>query len=186
MSNDSKGLGDEIYSGAASFGKIRAIIGTILGTIIGIALIIGGIAAIKHKRIFTRKTIGKSVNSQNPPQTIPISNCDSTIVKDNNRQYQCHFIVQYTVENKNYTKIFNTNSNTNYSEQTDIVIYYDPTNPENVSLYEDDYKIVGYIFIGLGILLLLSSWIGLWIVYKYKFAAAASGVAGAIDMVRAI
>ena len=59
-----KGLGDEIYSGAASFGKLRAVIGVIIGTIIGIGLIIGGIFALIHKTKLTGKTTGTSIDNK--------------------------------------------------------------------------------------------------------------------------
>jgi len=36
-------LGSKIYSGAAEFGKINAIFGAIIGSLIGLGLIIGGI-----------------------------------------------------------------------------------------------------------------------------------------------
>lgn len=181
-----KGLGDEIYSGAAAWGRFRAIIGVIFGTIIGIGLIIGGIVSLRHKTKLTGKTTGKSVDNQNPPQPVSVPPCSSTSDKDNNRSYLCHFKIQYTVESKEYTKIFDTNSNTNYAGQTDIVVYYNPDDPTDASLTKDDYHTVGYVFLGFGVFLILASWIGLWIVYHYKFAAAASGAAGAIDMIRSI
>jgi hypothetical protein len=179
-----KGLGDEIYSGAASFGKLRAIIGVIFGTIISIGLIIGGILAIIHKIKFTSKTTGISIDSKGQP--VPVNTCSSNNDKDNNITYQCNFKVEYTIGSDKYYKTFNTSKNTNYSGQTNIVIYYDKKDPSNVALDQDDYHIIGYFLLGIGIFTLLASWIGLWIVYKYKFAAAASGAAGAIQMVKMI
>jgi hypothetical protein len=122
---------------------------------------------------------------KNPPDTVPVPLCSSTSDKDN-KSYQCHFKLQYTVDEKKYTKIFDTFGSTNYSDERDIVVYYDPDDPDDASLSKDDYHTVGYILIGFGIFLLLASWIGLWVVYHYKFAAAASGAAGAIDIIGAI
>jgi hypothetical protein len=181
-----RGLGDEIYSGAASFGKLRAVIGAIFGTIIGIGLIIGGIVSLRHKTKLTGKTTGTSIDNQNHPQPVPVPPCSSTSDKDNNQSYQCHFKLQYQPDKKKYTKIFDTSSSTNYADQTEITVYYNPDDPTDASLTKDDYHTVGYVFLGFGVFLLLASWIGLWIVYHYKFAAAASGAAGAIDMIRSI
>ena len=178
-----KGLGDEIYSGAASFGKLRAVIGAIFGTIIGIGLIIGGIVSLRHKTKLTGKTTGTSIDNQG--NQVPIR-CSSTSDQDNNQSYQCHFKLQYQPDKKKYTKIFDTSSSTNYADQTEITVYYNPDDPTDASLSKDDYHTVGYVFLGFGVFLLLASWIGLWIVYHYKFAAAASGAAGAIDMIRSI
>lgn len=178
-----KGLGDEIYSGAASFGKLRAVIGAIFGTIIGIGLIIGGIFALIHKTKLTGETTGTSIDNQG--NQVPIW-CSSTSDQDNHQSYQCHFKLQYQPDKKKYTKIFDTSSSTNYTDQTEITVYYNPDDPGDASLSKDDYHTVGYVLIGFGIFLLLGSWIGLWVVYHYKFAAAVSGAAGAIDMIRSI
>lgn len=180
-----KGLGDEIYSGAASFGKFRAIIGVIFGTIIGLGIITGGIFALIHKTKLTGETTGIFVDNQNPPKPI-LPNCSSSTNQDNNISYNCHFNVQYQVGSTTYTKVFDTSSNINYQYQTDIVVYYDPDYPDNASLSKDDYHTVGYVLICSGIFLLIVSWITVWVVYHYKFAAAASGAAGAIEMVKMI
>lgn len=71
-----------------------------------------------------------------------------------------------------YFNNFNTNS-INYTNDTKITVYYDPNNPNNSSLTKDDYHTVGYILLGVGILILVGSWITLWVVLHYKFAAAA-------------
>jgi hypothetical protein len=177
-----KGLGDEIYSGAASFGKLRAVLGVIFGTIIGIGLIIGGIFAIAHKTKRTMKTTGTSVDLKNNP--VPIQ-CTSASDKDGNT-YQCNFTLKYTVKKDQYSHSFQTNSSTDYNNMTQVTVYYNPNTPGDVSLTKDDYHTVGYVLIGFGVFILIGAWISLWIVLHYKFAAAASGAAGAIEMVRAI
>lgn len=178
-----KKLGNEIYSGAADFGRIRAIFGVIFGTLIGLGLIIGGFYAIAHKTKLSASTSGISVDANN--NKIPIPMCSSN-TKDNITTYNCNFRLQYTVNKIKHYYTVNTNSNTNYSENTNVTIYYDPSNPNNASLTNDDYHTTGYVLIGFGILLLLISWISLWVVLHYKFAAAASGVAGGISMIKAL
>ena len=44
------GVGPEIYSGAASFGRVWAIIGAVIGTFFGIIMIVGGIALLAKKK----------------------------------------------------------------------------------------------------------------------------------------
>lgn len=179
----SKGLGDDIYSGAASFGRIRAIFGVIFGTLIGICLIVGGFYALAHKTKLTDKTTGIVVDSNNNPTNIQ---CLSTSDKDTGITYQCNFRLQYTVNKEIYYAPINTNSSTNYSGGTEITLYYDPNSPNNASLQQDDYHTIGFICIAAGLFILLFSWIGLWIILRYKFAAAASGAAGAIGMFKNI
>ena len=176
----SKGLGNEIYSDSAAFGRIRAIIGVIFGTLIGLGLIIGGIFAIAHKTKLSSETIGISVNKDNNP--IPIDQCGTTTT-NNNTTYNCNFRLRYTVDGIDYYSQFNTHDSINYSNETKVTIYYDPNNPNNSSPTKDDYHTVGYILLGIGIFLLIGAWVSLWIVLHYKFAAAASGAAGAIGMI---
>lgn len=172
----SEDLGNKIYSGAAEYGKFKASIGAVLGTIIGIGMIIFAIIAFTHKTKFTAKTTGISIDHENKPRPVP--NC---IWKYNGRgntrvDYSCHFKLKYKVEDTEYVKIFDTNNSTNYSGENEIIVYYDPKNPFNSSIYKDNYKLIGYILLGFGLFLILVSWIGLWVTRKYKFAAAASGI----------
>jgi hypothetical protein len=176
-----KGLGDDIYAGAASFGKIRAVIGVVIGTLIGLVAVVGGIALIVHKTIFTKSVIGTVVDINNNPTTVP--NCKA-INMDGNGTNMCSFTLKYTVDGKVYTHPFNTNTTVNYSNLSKVTIYYDPDSPGNVSIEKDDNHVIGYISLGVGVFFILGSWLNLWLTLKYKFMAAAGGVAGAFSMIR--
>jgi hypothetical protein len=169
----------DLYSGAQSFGKIRAVFGVIFGTLFGIIAIIAGILLIKHKKKRTSSVIGNVVDQNG--KSIPIQ-CISTVDENNNSMYNCNFQVSYSINNQNYSHPFNTSS-IYYNGLSQVTLYYDPDSPGDVSLDIDDYHKTGYIFIGIGIFILISSWVYLWIIMKYKFAAAANGVAGAAGLI---
>ena len=65
-----------------------------------------------------------------------------------------------------------------------VTVYYNPNSPDKGELTSDNSKILGIIFIIVGVVIPLFAWLWLWITYKSKFAAAAGGVAGAINLIR--
>lgn len=176
MDTKSKGLGSEIYSGAAEFGRIRAIMGVIFGTIIGIACIIGGIVLIIKKVMLNATIMGTIVS---------IPSCREYTDKNSNFIYDCNGIfVEYTLNNTKYTL---TNGNTRgglkYKKGDKIKVYYQSNKPSNASLLSDNTHIAGWIILVVGVLILAGSWFWFIMAMRYKFVAAAEGVAGAADLV---
>ena len=165
---------NEVYGDLASFGRFMVIIWTIVGTIIGLACIFGGIAILRHKNKRTGTVTG---NITVTPQC-------STTVNEKNTNYDCRFTVEYKVDGKSYNHNFHTNSNTNYSNLRTIELHYDPNNPADSSLEKNLSKNLGWFALVFGLFVLIGTWVRLWVVRKYKVAAAASGAAGAYDIVR--
>ena len=128
-------VGQEIYSGAASFGKLRATIGVIIGTLLGLGLIIGGIILLVHK---TKRT--KTVNGFPTDKEVPQCTTNS---KDNNITYQCKFSLSYTTNGTERTKQFTTNESKDYSGQPQIKLYYNPENVSDISVTQDNYDTIG-------------------------------------------
>ena len=56
---------DNIYSGTADFGKLYALWGAIIGTIVCIVLIIMSIIAFRHKITLTAKSSGTVIKAPN-------------------------------------------------------------------------------------------------------------------------
>jgi len=176
MNTKSRGLGSEIYSGAAEFGRIRAIMGVIFGTIIGIACIIGGIVLIR-KKVMLNATITGTVSSDPA--------CRKYTDKNSNFMYDCSGIyVKYTLNNTLYTlKNTRINSGINYKNGDKIKVYYQSNKPSNASLLSDNTHIAGWIILVVGLLILAGSWFWFIMAMRYKFVAAAEGVAGAAGLV---
>jgi len=169
-------LGSEIYSGAAVFGKVRAIIGVFIGTLISIFLIGFGIYAIARRKKRTHQLVGTIQKLEDG-----LNICVPTSV-DNKIMYDCHFKVDYKIGIKEYSHTFQTRSNTTYTDGGSIDLYYDPKNIGDIALTPDDTHLGGWIALIVGIVMLVGVWLMLYFTLKYKVVAAASGVAGAADM----
>lgn len=169
-----KSLGSEIYEGVGTFGHIEAWIGAIMSTIIGIIFIVIGIFDIKHKTTLTASTQGKINNAD----------CGGGYNDGSGEKYQCTVNVSYTVDNKNYSITKTTDDTSKHYKGESVTVHYNPSSPENGELVSDNSKTIGIIFIVIGIIIPLFAWLWLWITYKSKFAAAAGGVAAAVNLLR--
>ena len=168
-------LGSELYSGAATFGKIRVIIGVIFGTIIGLALLVVGIVLIVKKYKLNVSTMGTIMNDPN---------CSRHKEKDSGTMYDCNGMnIAYVVDGKSYTLNGSTNSTYNYVKGNSIRVYYQSDKPSNAALSSDNTHIAGWISVLIGLVMLIGSWFWFIMAMKYKFVAAAEGVAGAAGLV---
>lgn len=170
-------LGDKIYSGAATFGKIRAWIGVVIAFIIGGFLIYLGVKMVMNvpKRIATVNA--KVIDSDKNYTTIK---CIPNVV-NNKTTYSCNFQLMYNINNIDYILDFASSSNT-YNGLSSTTLYYDPNDINNISLISDNEKSTGYLFLGIAAFIIICSLIYLYIIYKVKFFAAATGAVGAVDM----
>jgi hypothetical protein len=165
-------FGKIFYDGAAEFGDIEAWIGAIFATVIGLVLFIIGIVDVSRKTSLTNTVEGK----------ITKANCGVPYQSDNQQLYNCTIDIEYTVDNKKYSISISKTDNFQQIEGQTINVYYNPSTPEKGAIQSDNSKTVGIIFIGAGLLIPAFAWLWLWIAYKSKFAAAAGGVAGAINL----
>lgn len=164
-------IGDDVYSGAAGFGRFYTTMTAVISTIVGLLLFAVGIYIIYHRSHL------KTVNGQ----VLDNSKCNTT-VNQNNGQYvkSCLTHVGYNVDNIPYDQQLNSGSN-EYSKGQGIIVYYDPVNPKEAEINPIP-KWIGYFVSGLALLIIIWAWVWVWITKKYKFAAAAKGTAGAIEM----
>lgn len=164
MSND---LGSELYSGAATYGRINAIIGSIFGTIIGVLMILGGIGLIKRKTK-RDKTVKATITND--------TDCYGHS-ENNNTTWNCNLSLAYNIDGKDYTTSISSSSSIKYEKGNTVTLYYNPDNVSEIDLVSDNTHIIGWVVLVIGIFLLISTWVWLYIVYKSKFAAASGGVA---------
>jgi hypothetical protein len=166
--------GEEIYSGLATFGKIEAVIGAIVATIIGIILVIVGIVLIRHRSNL------KGVEGI----VIQNSQCSTNMQCGGNNctsHFSCTTDVKYTFDGKLYTEKISTGNST-YSSGDKIVVYLDPNNPSQAEGIPSP-KWIGWVIIGVGFVILISSWTWVYITRKSKVAAAVGGAAAGINMI---
>lgn len=168
-STEKKSLGEDIYSGAASFGRAWAFIGAIIGTIIGIGLFIGGIyLATRKVSIETVQAIITSVNCR------PIQN--------NNQM--CNIGIEYTFKNEKKNTNIDYNGNRMFSVNQKIDVYINLDKPSEITIDSPASKTAGIIMIIVGIIIIGLAWLWYWLTKRYKFLGAAQGVGGAIDIIR--
>lgn len=175
MSEKETSIGKEIYSGAAGFGRLWAVISAVIGTILSILLMIGGAYIIYH-RSYLRSVKGEVLED---------SVCSTTTDAKGNSSTSCMTKVTYEVDGHSYPnpqKPLNSGSKS-YRAGQPITVYYDPNNPNDADLNPVP-KWIGILAIVISIVIIIGSWFWVWVTRKYKFAAAAGGASHAVDMVR--
>ena len=145
------GIGQEIYTGAAAFGRVIAIFSAVTITLISLVLIGIGIYIIVKFHDFK-------------PVTAKITGENCTV-------HNCLYDITYTVNGR----VYNTSIHNNHQKENTMQIYYNPKNPREISTKKSG-KMIGIFLICLGIILPMISWFWVWIVRKYKIAAAAETV----------
>jgi len=171
----SDGIG-EIYSGAAEFGRVSAIISGVIGTLI--ALIIGGFGIYIFVEAFRRT---KSVSG-----TITESNCRN-ITPDKSAGTSCEITVEYTGKQPSNmcTKKFSVPNRGAFEKGKKVTIFYDPSDPcESGSLEtRTNDSILGIMLIVVAIVFIIIVWLVVWFTQKYKFFAASEGVGTVISFI---
>lgn len=168
-------LGEEIYSGTASLGRIMAIVGAVFGSIIALGMIIVGIVILKY-RSHMRSTSGVVLEESNCGKT--------TYYDDKNRAVsstRCQTKVQYAVNGKIITGI--AGGGFPYFKGDRITVYYDPATPNHPEL-DIGPKGLGWYLIGGALIVLLLVWVWVLITRKYKMAAAAGGAGAVLGVAR--
>ena len=165
---DKDGVGQEVYSGAASFGLFLAKIGVVVGTIIGVLLVGFGIRFWTGPDPYSAVAKAEVIDAQCGPA-------------DKSQSVQCWLKLKYTVAGKTYETQL-SRSDRFYARGYLLDIRYRPENPSDVH-HGMARTTSGKWMVGIGIVLVLAAWVNWWIKQRYKFAAAAGGVGAAYDMV---
>ena len=171
IQNKQRGLGDEIYSGSAAFGRVYTIISAVITTLISIAMIAIGIYMLVQK--------------SNPQIEAKIENaeCNRYSGEKNEVFYSCTLSVRYTVDGNEYTGTVHESGKTHYMKGEIIKLEYDPANPHKIKANPVPKKTIGWILLSIGIVLLFMAWLWVWLTQKFKFAAASTGVATGVGMI---
>ena len=146
-------LGSEIYSGAATFGKIRAWIGVVISVIISAILLYLGIQMVMYVPKRTVSVNANVVDDNKMPSTIK---CVSSIVDKGKTVYSCSFKLMYKINNIDYILPFTSTSNT-FNGLSSTTLYSDPNNINDIPLTSDDTKSTGYICIGIAVFITIIS-----------------------------
>lgn len=156
---DGESLATGAYNAAAGFGRIMALFGAIIATIIAVALIAFGIWILVRKNKYSATATG-------------------TIAKAACAGNNCNVIIQFTPAGT--TTPVTSNPMTlagNFQSGQSIGINYDPSNPNNFQVQSNTAKIIAWLCIVIGVIMILLSWLWYYFTRVSKPAAAVTGVA---------
>lgn len=162
MTKEKQSVGEQIYSGVATFGRVWAVVSAIFGTIISIGLLILGIYIIRHKSHLL------SV----PGSVVEDSKC-TTSYSQQRPATTCRTKISYDVDGTNYTQTVDTGA-MNYGKSSKVTVWYSPGDPSDPEL-NPATKGMGWILIVIVFFICFGSWIWVWVTRKSKVAAVAGG-----------
>jgi len=183
--------GSKIYSGVSTFGMIMADFKAIIGTIIGIIMIIAGIVFIRRQGVYTQQGTGivKSTRCDIPT---PITDDQGRLIQPTQYRWNCTITV-YNADDtganpttKTMQKTLTGNNPTLPPTQdgTTIPIYINPKDPKDFSLSSDDTHVLGWILVIIGPILIIGTIAWAYFATKYKIIGAYEGVRTGVDMIR--
>ncbi len=161
-------LASDVYSDASELGKVYTTVGLITGSFISLIFLGIGIYMLTKNNTHTQ-ALSATINSLN---------CSANI---------CFANLSYNYNNKNYIKLnFSINNTNNLYKTGDLYpIYLDPNNPDDIALDSPkDDKVMGYILVGISILIFGGSIFSWWLSRTSKLYAAAEGTGATIGVVR--
>jgi anionic cell wall polymer biosynthesis LytR-Cps2A-Psr (LCP) family protein len=167
------GVGEDVYDGAATFGRFMAWIGLIICAIIAIILIIVGVYLLTHPGKYTAKTKG----------IVTKSDCRAFTERNGSHNMSCDVTAEYEVEGTQLeTRVLLTGESNETRPGQAMELVYDPRNPQDAKKKLLSRATIGWILIGIAIFIVVAAAVHLYLVKRFKFAAAASGVGQGINM----
>jgi hypothetical protein len=156
-------VGNDVYGGLATYGKINVIIGTVISSVIVLALLIFGSKLYFSKDKQTKLVQGTATN-------VSVSTSNNT-TSTTSTTYTIH----YSVDSKQYA--IQGSGNGVINGQT-INVLYDPENPSSARMASSmSNHTLGGILISVGLVVGLLSGLTLYFTLKYKeFAAIEGGI----------
>jgi PDZ domain-containing secreted protein len=167
----SPGFTQDLYEGAAQWGRFTTGVDSFFSFIVAGFLFILSLYLLSQKGKITAQTSAKITTEE--VDCFQKSKHGKVI-----SSYNCGSVeVEYTIDGKVYTQIVSiTNSEKELKFGDDVTIYYDPSNPNTIAVSKDNPQRTGWILLGISVLLVLSSLLHLWLVRRYKWVGAVSGI----------
>ena len=158
------------FSGLAAYGKFKAVMGAIVGTVIFLLMIVFGFKYIGKTTKYSASTNVTLVMDDGCTQT--------TETKDGNTRtvYTCTVSVGYTVGSGTFTHKETISSGTKYTNGSNATLYYNPENPEDATLtYHVNPGTLALAGVIIGFFGLLCTWGYTYFVLKNKEIAVVTG-----------
>lgn len=165
-------LGDQIYSGTATIGRVGAVIGAVFATILGIGMIIFGIITVRKRVHRTVKTVA----------TVTSANCTPKVADDST---SVEYLCALGLDVHHHAASLDLTSAIKYKVGDSISIYYDPHNPSDVRMESDNTShFAGWVLFVMGLFLITFPWLWVYATQKSKDVAAVGGAMGVFEALR--
>ncbi len=159
-------LGENLYEGAAGYGRFRVYVSAALGALVGLGLLGGGVYLSRQPSVQMAQTKGTILSSQ----------C-RTVVENKNFKIKCANTVQYRVNGQSYQRIILTNGDREYKKGDIIDLEYELAHPQNARAPRLlTARTAGMLMLGAGVLVIGFSLIKVFMARKFKFFAASEAV----------
>lgn len=163
-------VSNQLFSGAAAFGRFSSLIGAVIVSLISVALFYFG-----YKETFD---VAKKY-SASAQATIKVASCSPT----SQGNFQCAVTYVYTVSGKKYEGSGSVSGSSKTVVGDVLTIYYNPNQPDESIFDAVPPKYIGYGLALFAVFLLTLAWGNYYLTTKSKGYAA---VTGAVDAVRAL
>lgn len=161
-------IGHTLYDGAADFGRFMSLLSMIGSTVAGVALLAFGIYMLYRPE---KRTASGPMKATSATCRLNKGNIECAVIGTLNAP-----------DGKQYTITVNTSGVAVQKDQI-LIVNFDPSNPIDASYgTQISNSLIGWICIGAGLFILIGGIIWYWITTRYKFAAAAQGVASGADL----
>lgn len=184
MSNlsSSTGVGDELYGGAATFGRFMGMINVFVLGFLTLICFIVGLVFLARKETYTETTMATILNATQSPcsaqQKVVNNSSGSTIIN----YFRCTLQLSYKAKDKDgndkdYTRPLTIDSDDNYNNNDQIEIKYRPDDPTDIAYKPISPKTIGTGLILASLVLAIIAFFTYYIITRFKFAAAGVGAA---------
>ena len=158
------------YSGLAAYGKFRAVMGAIIGTIICLIMIVFGFKYIGKKTKYSASTTVQLAVGEDCKTTTETRDGKTRTV------YTCIVSTEYTVGSDTFPYTDTITSTTKYANGSNVTLYYDPNNPSDATLkYHINPSTLALGGVILGFAGIIGTWAYTYFVLKHKEIAAVAG-----------
>lgn len=175
--NSGSNVADDIYGGAASFGKFMGMINVVVLGLLSLICFIAGLVFLSKKEVYTKKVMASILNLTTEPcqlqEKVVNDSKNSRIV----RYFRCKLQLSYKVENDSFNQDLWIDSDDNYNNSTNnqIEISYNPSNPTDIAYKPVSPKTIGSGLLFVALILSIMAIVTYYIITKFKFAAAGVG-----------
>lgn len=158
---------DKIYTGLSYYGIVRGVISAIIATLLAFVFIYLGFYI--RDDVHSASVLAKIMN---------INPCNNV----GNNNYTCDLQLSYTINGNLYMNVINETSHINYQQNQNVELYYNPNNPNDISL-QGRNAFMGNLIIIISIAIVVISWLMVYLSYRFKwFGAVEGGIYGASDV----